>query len=221
MARRGKIARLPNALRDAVNQRILDGVPAQATIAWLNEKPEVKAILDEYFAGEPINDENFSQWVKGGYEEWRDDEKRAARLARLSGVAMMLARAAGGSIAAGPIAVAGGRMLEILERAEDGDLPGLIEPLTFLRNTEISTEKLSLDKRRQATKEREVALAEDKFQLGTVEKFLEWARRPETQAILDSDRPRESKMQELRALFFGDPDKPLAGPAPGDFTDRK
>lgn len=221
MARRGKIAHLPHALRVQVNQKILDGVPARETIAWLNGLPEVRAVLKEYFRGAPIDDDNFSQWVKGGFREWEKKQERVENIRRLSDYALTLGQAAGGDITAGSAAIAGGRILEAFESAPDDDLEGLIDSLGSLRSAELAARKLSIDERRLAAKEREIDLAEEKFQTATVEQFLKWAGTEEAQAILDNGKPSGVQMKELRTLFFGDPDKPLAGPAPGDFTGRK
>ena len=71
--RNGKIARLPRTLRDELSQRIDNGQSGPKLADWLNQLPEVKTILAEYFAENPIiNVQNISQWRKGGYQEWHD-----------------------------------------------------------------------------------------------------------------------------------------------------
>ncbi|HPA21474.1 MAG TPA: hypothetical protein PLU30_27280 [Verrucomicrobiae bacterium] len=221
MARRGKIAHLSHALRVKVNQKILDGVPARETIAWLNGLPEVRAVLKEYFRGAPIDDDNFSQWVKGGFRDWEKKQERVENIRRLSDYSLSLGQAAGGDITAGPAAIAGGRILEAFESAKAEEIEGLIESLSSLRSAELAARKLSIDERRLDAKEREIQLAEQKFQTATVEQFMKWAGTAAAQAILDNGKPRDVQVKELRTLFFGDPDKPLAGPKPGDFTDWK
>src|SRR6266849_3685012 len=70
MTRNGKIARLPNDLRDQLNCRIRDGEPGKSLLRWLNGLPEVKALLKAEFANHPIAPSNLSEWKNGGYLDW-------------------------------------------------------------------------------------------------------------------------------------------------------
>ena len=54
MQRKGKIARLPRALRHELNRRLADNQDGGAILNWLNALPEVKAVLARDFGGEPI-----------------------------------------------------------------------------------------------------------------------------------------------------------------------
>jgi hypothetical protein len=67
MTRNGKIARLPLALRQQLNLRLQNGELAQDLLAWLNQLPEVQAILAAHFAAKPIDESNLSHWKQGGY----------------------------------------------------------------------------------------------------------------------------------------------------------
>ena len=68
--RNGKIARLPRATREQLNQRLRDGEEGKKLVVWLNELPEVKAVLAAEFSGKPIREQNLSEWRKGGYRDW-------------------------------------------------------------------------------------------------------------------------------------------------------
>ena len=68
--RTGKIARIPHHLREELNRRLRDGEICQKLLDWLNAIPEVQAILQAHFHGEPIKQPNLSQWVQGGYQDW-------------------------------------------------------------------------------------------------------------------------------------------------------
>jgi hypothetical protein len=70
MARIGKIARLPRDLRSTLNSRLQDGEEGKKILHWLNALPPVKQVLAENFGGRPINEQNLSDWRRGGYEEW-------------------------------------------------------------------------------------------------------------------------------------------------------
>ena len=70
MTRTGKIARLPAAIRDQLNRRLLDNEPGSSLLGWLNSLPEVQAILAADFASQPVSPANLSQWKNGGYSDW-------------------------------------------------------------------------------------------------------------------------------------------------------
>ena len=66
----GKIGRLPRAIREQINQRLLDNEPAGSLLPWLNALPAVQALLAVKFGGKPINEPNLSHWRTGGYQQW-------------------------------------------------------------------------------------------------------------------------------------------------------
>ena len=68
-ARRGKVARLPVAVREEVNRRLQNGVPGHELVGWLNGLPEVKAVLESEFGGVPISEKNLSGWRRGGFQD--------------------------------------------------------------------------------------------------------------------------------------------------------
>jgi hypothetical protein len=68
--RNGKIARLPKAIREEINQRLDDGATARSLVAWLNGLPAVQALVQSQFGGHEIREQNLSQWKLGGYQEW-------------------------------------------------------------------------------------------------------------------------------------------------------
>jgi len=70
MTRNGKIARLPYTLRDELNQRLADGEPEKSLVAWLNNHPDVREVLDLHYGGRPVSEQNLSEWKQGGYEDW-------------------------------------------------------------------------------------------------------------------------------------------------------
>jgi hypothetical protein len=81
--RNGKIARLPKAIREELNQRLEDGETGAALVAWLNGLPEIQALVESQFGGHPILEQNLSQWKQGGYEDWRNDQKAMELAERL------------------------------------------------------------------------------------------------------------------------------------------
>jgi len=84
MARIGKIARLPGAVRAQLNTRLQDGGEGKQIVRWLNSLPEVRKVLAKQFEGRPINEPNLTAWRQGGYGEWllcQDILAHAAELA--------------------------------------------------------------------------------------------------------------------------------------------
>ena len=55
MSRRGKIARLPEEIREELNRRLADGEPGSSLARWLNGLPAVREMLERYFGGRDIN----------------------------------------------------------------------------------------------------------------------------------------------------------------------
>src|SRR6266576_4610690 len=61
-SRTGKIARLPHALREELNQRLQDGEEGASLLDWLNALPDVRSVLSQHFADRPINPTNLYEW---------------------------------------------------------------------------------------------------------------------------------------------------------------
>src|SRR6185436_19175686 len=80
----GKIARLPNEVREQLNQRLQDGEPGEDLLRWLNRLPKVRKVLAAQFGGRPINKQNLSDWRLGGYRDWEQAEEDRARIDRLT-----------------------------------------------------------------------------------------------------------------------------------------
>jgi hypothetical protein len=77
MTRNGKIARLPAAIRQELNQRLLDGQPGNQLVEWLNGLPKVQALLKAKFNGNPVTENNLSHWKNGGYAAWEAGDRMA------------------------------------------------------------------------------------------------------------------------------------------------
>ena len=74
--RTGKIARLPKEIREQLNRRLENGHTARTILPWLNALPETKQILTEQFESKPIRAQNLSEWKKGGYQDWLQQQER-------------------------------------------------------------------------------------------------------------------------------------------------
>src|SRR5215471_11757908 len=69
--RNGKIARLPQQIREQLNQRLDDGESSETLLPWLNSLPKTQAVLAKHFASRPIQKQNLSEWRQGGFREWQ------------------------------------------------------------------------------------------------------------------------------------------------------
>jgi hypothetical protein len=212
--RKGKIARLPRAIREELNQRMHDGKTAGEILPWLNELAEVKAVLARSFDGEPINDQNLTNWRKGGYYDWCNHQAEADRLQTLAEFSVKLVETTGLKITDGAAAIAAGNILSQLEAEDDPEtVDMLIKQLATLRAGDHAVQdgqrkdrKLQLDIEKKKLKEREVLLAEDKFRRLLCEKLLEAATSKDVQAIVQSDKPKSVKLEQIRLLMFGEDD---------------
>lgn len=63
----GKIARLPLALRDELNRRLLDGQTSTEVLKWINAQPAAVARMKALHGGRMITFQNLSEWRKRGY----------------------------------------------------------------------------------------------------------------------------------------------------------
>ena len=81
---KGKIGRLPHAVRLALNQRLHDGQPSDQILPWLNALPEARQVLERQFGGSPITEQNLSQWRHGGHACWLANEQTREDLAYMA-----------------------------------------------------------------------------------------------------------------------------------------
>jgi hypothetical protein len=85
MQRKGKIARLPHALRVQINRRLSDNEDGAALLDWLNARPDTQALLARDFGGEPISKQNLYEWRQGGFLEWQTRQEILDEAGELAG----------------------------------------------------------------------------------------------------------------------------------------
>ena len=98
MNRTSKITRLPETLREELNQRLRNGEPANNLLLWLNKLPEVIALVEEHYGGNLISPQNLSDWNLGGYREWLTRQEMRESSKDFATEAPHLTAAAGGSL---------------------------------------------------------------------------------------------------------------------------
>jgi hypothetical protein len=201
--RQGKIARLPAAIREEVNQRLHDGQTGSQILPWLHSLPEVLRVLDELFKEEPITPQNLSEWRTGGYQDWLRQRERVENLKTLSTYAGQLAQA-GGSLTEGAAAIAGGKILDLIESLDEDNIQKLISSLAALRSSEAAALNAKTNKAKLAQKDRELSLAEATFRRQTAETFIKWLESEEARQIASGSEPKRVRVDKLVQLMFGD-----------------
>jgi hypothetical protein len=94
-SRHGKIACLPASIREELNHRLANGELGTHLLVWLNQHPDVRAVLTARFCDRPINQPNLTHWRQGGFREWharhilleeaRSTGRHTAKLAKACG----------------------------------------------------------------------------------------------------------------------------------------
>ena len=98
MTRNGKIARLPDDLREELNRRLQNAEPGGRLLAWLNALPAVQKVLQDQFAGHPVSKQNLSEWRAGGFSEWQTQRDFLANAQDIAAGADQVAEAAQGRL---------------------------------------------------------------------------------------------------------------------------
>lgn len=228
MARTGKIARLPLAIRDELNQRLRDNETGSQILEWVNGLDVVNEILAKAFKGEAISDANLSIWrsAGGGFEEWMKEQDRAHKIEKLSELSYRLAKASGGNLSEGLLAIAAGKLLEALEAGTEVEfdeetgketmsgvtVDKLTTALAKVRGMELEAQKLDIKRVEVGQKGETLALEKAKFQRSTAELFIEWVNNEEAKRIALGAETKDTKVAKLIQLWFGEmPDN--IGPA--------
>lgn len=222
MARNGKIARLPHALREEINTRLLDGESGSEILPWLNEQADVIQECEAHFEGIPISAQNLSEWRTGGYREWVNRRIKLESTKSLAAYSAKLANA-GQGISSGARAVISGEILEALEEVafatkQEGEAVDPIERLALAasaierlskgereeKKMGQADEKLRLARLTIKQKDEQLSLSREKFELAAAEALFAKAQSQEVQAIMTSTDTKRVKVGMLRQLLFGD-----------------
>jgi hypothetical protein len=227
--RRGKIARLPLAIREEINRRLLENLTARKICGWLNELPEVKSVLATFNDGNPagpIDGNNISEWRHGGFEDWsrrRDSIEETREIAQWS---VKLAKASGGNITEGAAAILSGQILEVLEGLarlksdSGGDDEKTAEKLAAIAQTvdQVSLAlrrvrsgdhdriKLDQNQERLGLSAQSLRLDREKFELIASGKMLDEAIRLKAEQIANSTLSHTDKIAAMRKAAFQDVD---------------
>ena len=219
MARTGKIARLPLAVREELNMRLMDNENGQSILTWLNALPVCVERIKGDWKGEPVSDANLSLWRSGGFADWMGEQSHLLEIQTLSEYSMKLAQAAGGNLSKGLLAANVGKIQKALEQFWDGlrDIQSteegnekdqavtkLLSALTAIRSVELEEQKLDLRKIEVGQKGESIALERAKFQRATAELFIDFCEDERAKQIALGDATKDNKVAQLIQLWFGE-----------------
>lgn len=218
-ARKGKIARLPHAVREKVNHRLQAGEPASKILAWLHTREDVLRVLDEHFSEQPISPQNLSEWRSGGYQDWLRKRDNLDRVKELSQHALQIAESGGGDLMSSSTAIAGGQILEILESLDPEAQKALIaeKPETYidlldrlarLQKSGAEARRATVSEKASTLAERRLDLDQAKFERQTCELFVKFYADQQARELADNAKNGKDKkvnMDNLRTLIFGKP----------------
>lgn len=215
-AYKGKIGRQAARIREEVCRRLLDGETGSEILPWLNSLPEVVEELRRHFNGDPITDQNLTNWRQGGYADWLARRERVAKLRAVMESTVEYARAGNHAMSEGVAALVAGQMVEVVEEVIDAGadlerMAAVSEVVSKMRRddhdarrvrndeakVEMAREKLTLD-------ERTLALAEQKHRHQVVQEFIKWVADDEARRIATGPGESSEKLQALGQRMFGD-----------------
>ena len=190
--------------------RLRENESGQTLLAWLNELPQCQDA--------PINDANLSLWRQGGFVEWLEDQERVHKIENLSELSLRLAKASGGNLSEGLLAIAAGKLQEALEAGCDVEIDEAsgkevvngvsVDKLTTavakIRAMEIEAQKLAVKKIEVGQKGQALDLETKKFNHLRVKAFIEWMADEKAKELATSDMATDSKLEALGKHLFGD-----------------
>lgn len=217
--RRSKIARLPFAIREEINRRLLENEPARKIYTWLNALPEVIAVCDE-FGEQPIDDRNISDWRLGGFQDWLRRRETVAATKEMADWSIQLAKASGGHLSEGASAILAGQILEVLEdiakiKTDEGHTPeqlaaiaasveALTNSLASIRTGDQNNVRLKQNERKLEQRDETIALEREKFQWLTVDAVRKALKDARAKEIESSNVSNEEKIDLMGQHLFGE-----------------
>lgn len=208
----GKIARLPKAIREQLNQRLADGEPCGSLLGWLHSLPEVIEVLVRDFGARAILKQNLSEWRQGGFREWEARQERLAQLRLLSDEADDV-EAASPHLPDRMAALLAGRFASLIAatmQVKDWSKPRhraqlmeLNEAVATLRRFDQGAARLKLECEQLEIKRAELKVAQEAQMKRTHEQWREWARQQFDRLDRECKTPEEL-VEAIDSQIFGD-----------------
>jgi len=202
--RLGKIRSLPPPIRDEVSRRLEEGHLPREIADWLKGREEVRQIIAEKWRGQSVDRQAVWVWRRTGYKEWKQKREHLENLKELSEYALKLGQAAGGSVADGSAAIAGGRIMSILENASDEETLKMVRAISELRAGDFTKARLQQGDKKIAQAEQKLELERKRFQRESTELFLKWYGNKKARDIVESRKDNREKLELLGREIFGE-----------------
>lgn len=238
MHRHGKIARLPLAVREELNRRILEqSHTCREMAAWLNSLPEGKAVCERVArargaASSSIRMNDVSRWQRSGFLEWLRQRENAEETREMAKWSVQLAKASGENVSEQAAKVLSGQILELLEgivklqRKQKAENPHQLEEVARAVNSLAKSlasvrqadhnrlrltqaqEKLAQADRKLSQADELIALDREKYQRDQSGMALKILGDQRAREIEASDESYEDKIEIMGKHLFGDLWKP-------------
>ena len=150
----GKIAHLPQQIREELNRRMDDGEMGVRLVEWLNGLPEVKEVLKAHFNNRPISEQNLSEWKEYGWSDWRGQQDALASTQQLIANASELSAQAGGKLTESLATVVAARYATALKNSRGKITDELRDELKTLKS--ITREVVRLRRSDQALRQLQI-----------------------------------------------------------------
>ena len=223
MANYGKISRLPRSIREELNRRLDDGEPGVQLLAWLNELPQVKKLIQADFEGRPITEVNLSDWKNHGFRDWQTQQELLGHLRDFKADGRELAAESDGELAEFlvttvethyAVALKGwnGEMTDEL-RARLRGLRGLCREAVRLRRSQQQRERMELEREKMALRREKAELERHKLELERRkaepvmrERFDEWVAELQKRKRFKRELTEKEKEAAIQAILRPDPE---------------
>lgn len=203
LAYRGKIAKLPPAIRDQVNARLERSESGVKICRWLNSLPEAKALCKAEFNGEPITGQNLSDYRRGAYAEWRrmmaGCQKDAQALQTITAATVELVKASNGKLDETLVNATAARLLLVLKDVTPDKLTEMSGAAAQLRAVTLRAQEL-------AVKVDSQKLAREEFETRFCQDQINGIKDAEAQRIASLNASNDEKISLLRKHYFADVD---------------
>jgi hypothetical protein len=203
----GKIARLPHLIREQLNRRLRDGLPASEILSWLNHLACVKKILDALFSGAAISPGNLSNWRRLGYRRWLQDHQPIAGIEKRSRYGARISRA-GRGIAPCAATLASDQLMAFLESRSGqtltpDDLVKIATAIKPLLHAQQITARLRIEREKVRQKNEQLELERDKHQRDVAATALRVFDDAQAKAIHGAPCDHSLKIEVMGRHLFG------------------
>jgi hypothetical protein len=211
-ARNGKIARLPKAIREQLNQRLADGMPGEALLDWLHSQPEVLEVLVRDFDARPILKQNLSEWRQGGFREWEARQERLEILREIDDEAADVTSVSP-DLTGHLSAIVSARFASLMAATAGvkdwskprhrAQLMEMVEAIATLRRFDQGAARLKLEHEQLEMKKAELQLAEEAQKKRTADDWRTWMMSCMNQ-LFQEGKSGEELVIATHRLMYGD-----------------